>query len=99
MPDVPWWLWGTFYALAGAANAAWFMREIRRNPVLESRVSEFAAVLEILFKPGFVRGLILTAMIVSWPIALLFNLFCDVPGHGKNIDEEERRRFGQNRGL
>lgn len=90
LPDLPAWVWGLSYGLAGAANAAWFLREIRRNRVLQGRVNSLAEVLELLLQPAFVRGLFVTSMVVSWPIALVAVLIWDVPGHGRNVTDDER---------
>ncbi|NJP24415.1 hypothetical protein FLW53_09390 [Microbispora sp. SCL1-1] len=90
MPDLPAWAWGCFYGLAGAANATWYLPELRRNRVLQGRVGSLAEVLEPLFTPAFVRGLFVTSMVLAWPVALLAALICDVPGHGKNLTDDER---------
>jgi len=95
LPDLPAWAWGAFYGLAGAANAAWFLRELRRNQVLQGRVGSLAEVLELLFTPSFVRGLFVTSMVLDWPVALVSVLIWGVPGHGRNLTDDERDEFGR----
>ncbi len=84
---IPWWMWGAFYALAGAASGAWFLREWSRNETLQDRVAMLGDILVPIFGPQFSRGLVVASNIIAWPLLAIAILIFDVPGHGRNVDK------------
>ena len=87
--DIQWWMWGVLYAAGGAALGAWFLRELRRNATLQSRIDELADVFKPLWSPAVTLGLFVAGQMMFWPIVLAVIIICDVPGHGRNVDHPD----------